>query len=274
VFYAASKIGWFLATPSNLLPLLIGLGLVLMGASPTQRLGCWLATSSLVLLLVAGFSPLANAVILPLESRFPTFRDDGGPVTGIIVLGGAIQAAESAAHEQLAVNEAGERAIALADLARRYPDARIVFSGGGGTLLYAEPPEVEAARRFAPALGLDPERIIAEGRSLTTAENAAFTRDLVKPRPGERWLLVTSAWHMPRAVGCFRRAGFAVTAYPVDFRARDAGDLVRPFPFVSEGLRRLDLGTKEWAGLVAYRLSDRTSELFPGPSSDPGNLMR
>jgi uncharacterized SAM-binding protein YcdF (DUF218 family) len=274
VFYAASKIGWFLATPSNLLPLLVAVGLGLMAVPRTKRFGYRLAVLGVVLLFAAGLSPLANAVILPLETRFPTFEDDGRPVSGIIVLGGSIQAAESIAHNQLAVNEAGERAIAMADLARRYPDARLVFSGGGGTLLQDEPAEAEAARRFAPTLGFPPERLMVEGRSLTTAQNAAFTRDLVKPQAGERWLLVTSAWHMPRAIGCFRKAGFAVIAYPVDFRTQGPGDILRPFAFMSDGLRRLDLAAKEWAGLVAYWLTGRTSELFPGPASDSGSAIR
>ena len=85
------------------------------------------------------------------------------------------------------------------------------------------------------------------------------------PRPDERWLLVTSAWHMPRAVGVFRQAGFPVTAYPVDFRTGGRANVLRPFATLSEGLRRLDVAAKEWAGLVGYRLTGRTGELFPRP---------
>jgi uncharacterized SAM-binding protein YcdF (DUF218 family) len=140
-----------------------------------------------------------------------------------------------------------------------------VFSGGGGTLLEDEAAEAGAVRRFAGALGIDPDRILVEDRSRTTEENAAFSKALVEPKPGERWLLVTSAWHMPRAVGCFRQAGFGVTAYPVDFRTRGASDARRPFAFVSDGLRRVDVAAREWAGLLAYRLAGRVPELFPGP---------
>ena len=204
-------------------------------------------------------------MLLPLEERFPVFADDGRPVDGVVVLGGAVLAEESLGRGQLTLNDAGERAVALADLARRYPQARIVFSGGGGTLLEDEAAEAGAVRRFAGALGIEPERILVEDRSRTTDENAAFSKALVEPKPGERWLLVTSAWHMPRAVGCFRQAGFDVTAYPVDFRTRGASDARRPFAFVSDGLRRVDVAAKEWAGLLAYRLAGRTSELFPGP---------
>ena len=277
MFYYGSKIGWFLATPSNLFPVLIVLGLVLMRLR-WARLGSFVSAAGCLLLLVAGLSPLANAVILPLEARFAAFRDDGGRVDGVIVLGGAVQAEASLARGQLITNEAGERVIAMADLARRYPAARIVFSGGGSTLITEEVAESHGLLRFIGALGLAPDRVLFEDRSRTTYENAVFTRALVAPKPGERWLLVTSAWHMPRAVGCFRQAGFPVTAYPVDFRTRGPGDLLRPFAFASEGLRRLDVASREWAGLFAYRLVGYTDSWFPASDGSdrphPGSASR
>jgi uncharacterized SAM-binding protein YcdF (DUF218 family) len=265
MFYVASKVVWFFATPSNGLPITILAGLVLMAWRRGRRVGYGIAVSGVVLLLVSGLSPVANWVILPLEDRFPVFEDDGQSVAGIIVLGGAAQAEESFAHNQLALNESGERIVALADLARRYPEARLVFSGGGASLLEDARAESDAVLEFAPSLGIARKRLIVESESRTTYENAAFTRRLVTPRPGERWLLVTSSWHMPRAMGCFRKAGFPVVAYPVDFRTRGPVDLTRTFTFLSEGLRRLDIATKEWAGLAGYRLAGHIDALFPRP---------
>lgn len=265
MFYALSKVAWFFATPSNLLPTLALAGLALALLTRRRRLGLGLALAATLATFAAGLSPLANWLIVPLEERFPAYRDDGGPVAGVIVLGGAVQADVSEARGSLHVNEAAERVVALADLARRHPAARIVFTGGSGALLQDEPAEADALARFAAALGLDPERVLFENASRTTAENASLTRRLVDPKPGERWLLVTSAWHMPRSIGVFRQAGFPVTAHPVDFRTRGPQDRGRVFAFASEGLRRLDLATKEWAGLAAYRLSGRTDALFPGP---------
>ncbi|MBV8839099.1 MAG: YdcF family protein, partial [Alphaproteobacteria bacterium] len=92
-----------------------------------------------------------------------------------------------------------------------------------------------------------------------------FTRDILKPKPTERWLLVTSAHHMPRAMGVFRAVGFPVEAFPVDYRTRGAIDIARPFSTLGDGLRRTDTAAREWVGLLAYRLSGRTTELFPGP---------
>jgi uncharacterized SAM-binding protein YcdF (DUF218 family) len=267
MFYIVSKIGWFFATPSNLLPFLILAGLAAMAWPRLRRFGYGLALVAAIALLAAGLSPLANWLIMPLEERFPAFVDDGQPIAGIIVLGGAVQATESFAHDQLMMNEAGERMIEMGDLARRYPQARLVFSGGSGNLVSTEPAEADATERFAGTLGLGSERLIIENRSRTTSENAEFTRALVQPRAGERWLLVTSASHMPRAVGCFRMAGFPVTAYPVDYRTSGERDLVQPFGFLSDGLRRLDVATKEWVGLLAYRLAGHTDALFPRPES-------
>ena len=264
MFYTASKVLWFLATPSNLLPALGLLGVLLMLTS-FRRTGLAFGLVGTLGVLAAGLSPLATWIILPLEERFPAFRDDGLAVDGVIVLGGAVEAEETLKRGQLTVNEAGERVIALGDLARRYPAAKIVFSGGGGTLLFDEPAESAALVRFAATLGIDPGRLILEERSRTTRENALFSLPLAVPKTGERWLLVTSAWHMPRAVGTFRRSGFPVTAYPVDYRTPGASDARRPFAFAANGLRRLDIAVKEWLGLLAYRLAGYTDALLPGP---------
>jgi uncharacterized SAM-binding protein YcdF (DUF218 family) len=263
VFYYASKVFWFFATPSNLLPGLILAGLVLAARKRTYRFGVGLATASTALLLVAGLSPVANWVIEPLENRFPTYGDDGRPIAGVIVLGGGVQADESFSRGQVTLNEAGERVIALADLARRYPAAKILFSGGSNTPFEGDRVEADAVAHFAPMLGIPSERILIEAASLTTRENAVFSRDVLKPKPGERWLLVTSAWHMPRAVGCFRQVGFEVVPYPVDFRTSGPQDRWKFFAFTADGLRRLDLATKEWAGLIGYRLAGYITELFP-----------
>ncbi|KAA2237992.1 YdcF family protein [Salinarimonas soli] len=273
MFYYLSNIAWFFATPSNLVASLILLGLALALVGRTRRAGFGLAVTAAIGLLVMGLSPLGTLLILPLEQRFPAFQDDGRPVDGVVVLGGAVQAEETVRRGQLTVNEAGERFIAALDLGRRYPGARILLSGGSGALLVDEPPEADITADYLVRLGLPRDRLVLENRSRTTAENAVFSRRIADPKPGERWLLVTSAWHMPRSVAAFRKAGFPVTAYPVDYRTTGTGDLL-PFAFVSEGLRRVDVAAKEWAGLVGYYVGGRTGELFPSPSSGVAAAMR
>ncbi len=267
VFYYVSKVAWFFATPSNLLLSLILLGLLLALVPRFRKRGIGLSLIVTLATLALGLLPIATYILVPLEERFPVFRDDGRPVDGIILLGGAVEASDSAARGALVANESAERVLDTIQLAHRYPGARLLISGGGGTVFGDGAAEAPIIADFLKSLGIDPARILVEDRSRTTHENAAFSRGLLEPRSGERWLLVTSAWHMPRAVGVFTQAGFPVTPYPVDFRTRGAGNNHRPFAFVSDGLRRLDIGAKEWAGLVAYYAAGRTPELFPGPQA-------
>jgi uncharacterized SAM-binding protein YcdF (DUF218 family) len=148
---------------------------------------------------------------------------------------------------------------------RRYPQAHIAFSGGSGRLIYDGATEAEFAVRLLESFGIERSRIILESRSRDTDENARFSKEVLQPKPGERWLIVTSAHHMPRAIGAFRAAGFPVEAFPVDYRTRGAIDLLRPFATLGDGLRRTDTAVREWVGLVAYRLTGRTEAFFPGP---------
>lgn len=261
-FFYVSKLAWFFVQPSSLIALLLIGGLVL--TLWRRRWGVGLMGLGAVLYLVAGFSPLGHWLMIPLEERFARPHLTGARVDGIVVLGGSVDTLVSRARGVTALNEAGERLSAGAALARRFPEARLVFTGGSNDILYDGMTEAGAAKDFFARLGIAPERIALEDRARNTAENAALTEALVEPRPGERWLLVTSAFHMPRAVGCFRAAGFPVTPWPVDYRTRGPADAARPFPRASEGLRRVDLAAKEWAGLLAYYLTGRTPALLPG----------
>lgn len=262
--YYASKVFGFFATPSNFV-ILIGIVGALLLRTRFSRWGWRLAIGSLVLLAVIGLSPVGNALIVPLEQRFPPWDHGRGAPHGMVVLGGALSPDVSHARDTVALNEAAERLTAVAELARRYPDARIIFSGGSGAVLFAERPEAAFALRLLESLGVATGRVVAEDRSRNTVENARFSRALAQPKPGERWLLVTSAYHLPRAMGIFRKAQFPVEAYPVDWRTRGTGDALRPFPTMGEGLRRTDTAMREWIGLLAYWLSGQSSELFPGP---------
>jgi uncharacterized SAM-binding protein YcdF (DUF218 family) len=265
VFYYLSKVAWFFATPSNLLVSLILLGLILACFRRLRAFGIALSLVFTLATIALGLLPIASYILLPLEERFPAFRDDGRPIDGIILLGGAVEASDSKARGSLVANESAERVLDTIQLAHRYPKARILISGGGGTVFGDGAAEAPIVAAYFKSIGIDPARILVEDRSRTTSENAVFSRELAKPREGERWLLVTSAWHMPRAVGVFEKAEFPVTPYPVDFRTGGGRNTHCPFAFVSEGLRRLDLGTKEWAGLIGYYATGRTARLFPSP---------
>jgi uncharacterized SAM-binding protein YcdF (DUF218 family) len=268
MFFILSKVLGFFASPSNLVIALGLLGVLLWGTR-LARSGRLLAAASLIALAVLGLSPLGNALIIPLEQRFPPWDDTRGPPDGIVVLGGAITPDVSEARNDVALNEAAERITAAVALARRYPDARVIYSGGSAALIFHEGSEAASAVRLFESLGVPHARIIAEEQSRNTLENAVFSRLLAMPQPGERWLLVTSGYHMPRAMGVFRQAGFPVEAYPVDWRTRGPQDVARPFPSLGSGLERADTAAREWVGLLVYWLTGRSAALFPAPL-DPG----
>jgi uncharacterized SAM-binding protein YcdF (DUF218 family) len=261
-FFASKTVGFF-ALPSNLV-LCIGLAGLVLTLTRWRRLGRGLAAASLVVLAIAGWSPLGDLLIAPLENRFPAWGAARGAPDGIVVLGGAISPDLSLARGTPDLNEAAERITAAVTLARAYPNARIIYSGGNGRLTFRDGVEADIAADLFESLGLARGRVVAEGRSRNTAENAEFSRALAAPKAGERWLLVTSAYHMPRAVGLFRAAGFAIEAYPVDWRSAAVGALL-PFESVSAGLRRTDTAAREWVGLLAAWLAHQSPTLFPAP---------
>jgi uncharacterized SAM-binding protein YcdF (DUF218 family) len=268
VFFVLSKIFGFLAMPSNLLVLLGVVGLALT-RTRLARIGRRLAAATLILLALVGILPFGNVLIEPLEDRFPPWDASRGAPTGIVVLGGALDPDFVAARGAPDLNEAAERLTVIPQLAKRYPLARIVYSGGnarpfldaavrGGS-------EAEYAGALIESFGVPNGRLTVEGRSRNTVENAIYSKALAAPQLGERWLLVTSAYHMPRAMGAFRKAGFEVEAYPVDYRTRGVEDLLS-FDDAASGLRRTDTAAHEWVGLLVYWVTGKSSALFPGPA--------
>jgi len=261
--FVFSKIFWLAATPANLLLAAFGLGAVLLWTR-WRRAGRWLvAGAALVLWLVALF-PVGPALLDPLERRFPPPAALPEKVAGIVVLGGAVSQSLTAHWGQPSLNQHAERMTAFVALARRYPDARLIYSGGSGLLNRALPPETAVARAFFAEQGLDLARVGFEGESRNTHENALHTLRMAEPAPGEAWLLVTSAFHMPRAMASFRAAGWSPIPYPVDYVTiyRGFWDISLG---VTSGLGAFNKAVHEWIGLAAYRLLGRTEELFPAP---------
>lgn len=264
MFFPTSKILGFFALPSNLI-MVIGIVGVLLLLTRFKRAGRALMLFSLLMLAILGWSPIGNLLTIPLEEQFPAWSPGKGDIAGIIVLGGGITADVADARGEPVLNQAGERLTAAVILARRYPQAKIIFSGGDAGLVRSLGIEAPWALRLLHDLGVPQDRLTAEDRSRNTIENAIYSKELAKPKKGERWLLVTSAYHMPRSIGVFRRVGFEVEAYPVDWRTRGMSDALRPFNSIGDGLRRTDTAVREWVGLFVYWLTGRSSELFPAP---------
>ena len=263
MFFYLSKLFWILVQPLNLIGILVLLGIVL-GLLRLRRLGLLFSFAGLAVLALGAWTSLGALLLHPLEDRFS--RPDPAPtqVAGIVVLGGGFEGAVNLARGGYELNASGDRFVEAAVLARRYPSARVVVTGGTGSLVLEGEGDADTAPRLLEALGVARERLVLENRSRNTHENALFTRELVVPQPGETWLLVTSAFHMPRSVGLFRKAGFDVVPWPSDYQTSGTETFGLAEDNVMDSLRNLSLAIREWIGLLAYRLTGRIDEILPG----------
>ena len=259
MYSLAAQIFWTFADPARLIPALAVVGAILLWTR-WSRAGRLIVTVAAIGIFAVGSLPVARWIALPLEYRFPAFTAFDADIAGIIVLG-AGYAVVSDLTGMPTVEASGGRLVKLMELAEVYPRARLAYTGGGSPTLAIS--EADRAARDLARVGFDVGRVAFEGRSLNTYENAVFTKDLLAPRPGERWVIVTSAIHMPRAVGTFRAAGWEVIPAPVEYLfGRESNfawgtfNPVRQFFWVS----RI---THEWIGLFVYRVLGRSDALFP-----------
>ncbi len=270
--FGFAKIFWLLFKPGNLLVFgfLAGYLAEFTPWRRIRRLGRIVLGATLGAILAVAILPIGSWLTGPLEDRFAAPAGLPERVDGVIVLGGAIDLRRSVDRGTAELNQHAERMIAFADLARQYPKARLIFAGGSGSLYDQKHKESDFAPRLMADLGIDPRRVVFERESRNTYENALYTKRLIGPRPDETWLLVTSAFHMPRAVGVFRAAGWDVMPVPVDYQTSGPGQASLGFDLTGS-LRLIGLGLHEWVGLAAYRALGWTATFYPGAKPAPGS---
>ena len=263
MFFYLSKIFWFFFQPLNLTIFLLLAGL-LAAMIGRRRLAATGSVLAFLILALSAWTSLGAMMLNPLEERFarPPLPER---VDGIVVLGGGFEGAINLVRGGYELNSGGDRMVETAILARRFPTAKVVVSGGTGELFLDGEGDAATAPRLLTALGVTADRLILENKSRNTYENAVFTKELVTPMPGETWLLVTSAFHMPRAKALFDKAGFATIPWPVDYRTtgREGIGLFRDNP--ADSLQATTMAIREWIGLLAYWLSGRIDQPFPAP---------
>ena len=260
-FFWLSKGVWTLIAPDSLLVLLLLLVWILLarGAIVWAKRLLGIVVSVLVVL---SFLPVGEWLLYPLESRFATNPALPANVTGVIVLGGAEDALRSSVWQQAETNESAERFLASLSLARRFPQAKLLFTSGSGSVLDQAHKGASVAQLIYAENGLDPSRLVFESQSRNTTENAVLSKALVKPASGEVWILVTSAFHMPRSVGIFCRIGWPVIPFPVDHQSLP-GHMIRADASLIGNLQKISTAVHEWLGLLAYYLTGKSSALFP-----------
>jgi uncharacterized SAM-binding protein YcdF (DUF218 family) len=263
MIYGVSKIFWWFIQPGTLLLILCVAGAVSVCWRPRQCVGRVVLIAGVAGLVACAWLPLGTWLLRPLENRFPPPLRLPSHVDGFILLGGAIELRDSLARGTPVLNLRAGRMTAFVALARRYPVARLVFSGGNPDPFAKGLTEAEVARTFFLSMGLDPWRMVFESNSRNTRENALYSRQLVKPAPHQVWILVTSAADMPRAIGCFRAVGWQVIPFPVDYHAAPTG--AGRAPGLAAGLEEVGWAAHEWIGLLYYRWRGWTPQLFPSP---------
>ena len=260
LFWFFSKLLWWIFSPSRILLFLLALGTVLLWTKKNIA-GRWLLSVAVVVIFVLSFRPFGQGLLFVLESRFSHSLKLPEELDGVVVLAGSENSTISKTWGQPSLNGSSERLITFISLAKRYPEAKLLFVGGVGSVDSQVPTPEGTARMIFEQVGLDASRVIFESKSHNTFQGGVASYELIKPKAGEKWVLITSAFHMPRSVGVYRQAGWEVIPYPVDF---GYDDQIR-FDFSLGHMAVFSRALHEWIGVFVYGLTGKTTELFPGP---------
>jgi len=258
-----TRVFWMAAQPISLIALLLAIGLLLMWLK-RRRTAAGVVALAMVLLALFSFTTFGYLALTPLESRFVR-PPEPARIDGIVVLGGGMDTGVNDARGGWELSRSGDRFVETLRLALRHPEARILIAGGGSALLAGQEPEAAAAARFFIEFGVAPKRLILEDQSRNTEENAVNAKAMGQPRPSETWLLVTSAFHMPRSVGLFRRADFPVLPWPTDYMTTGKEGVGIKVDEIAENLTVSTLAMREWIGLVGYSATGKIDALLPAP---------
>lgn len=255
IFFWCSKLFWGIVSPDGLLVMVFALamGLWAWGRINVARR---LLTVLLGVIVVITLFPVGSWLLYPLESRYPA-NPELIDFDGIVVLSGPEEGLKTAIWNSVSLGDSAERNLAFMALARKFPKAKLLFTGGSGELFGQQYQAANVARRLFKEQGLDLTRVVFESESRNTWENALFSKSIVNPKPDEKWVLITTGWHMPRAVGVFCQLDWPVIPYPVDFRTLPGYFWSVEWRFL-EHLRTLKIAIKEWLGVSVYQLTGKS----------------
>lgn len=261
LFFYSSKVVWSILSPDSLFVILLVSSLLLIHLN-RKRLGMNLLRLLTFGCVFLSIFSVGEWMLYPLETRFAHNPTLPAELDGIIVLGGSIMTGHSSEWQQLETNRYHERLSSFLELAGRYPQAKLVFTGGNSSLHSDQPSEAELVENYFLNAGIDPERLFMEDRARNTAQNASLSKQLLKPQSGEQWLLITTAYHMPRSIGVFCQQRWPVIPYPVDHQTRPS-KLYSPGFSLLGNANTLVMAAHEWTGLLAYYLTAKTASLLP-----------
>lgn len=261
LFFWTSKLAWRAFAPDTLLLLLVLVTWLSLwrGATGTAK-----AIIGLLAIGLTGLAlfPVGEWLLYPLEVKFSPPSKLPETVDGIIVLSGPEDAIRADTWNQAELLDGAERDLAFLKLAKLYPNAKLVFTGGSGSILHQQYRGADVARLLFQEQGLDTSRVLFERNSRNTFENAVLSKAEVDPEPDETWILITSAYHMPRSIGIFCKLGWPAIPYPVDHRTTP-GDLIRVELDLSGHLAEFKTAMREWMALLGHYVTGKTTSLVP-----------
>ena len=260
--FVFSKLVWIFGQPLSL-AFFCALFALIAGLLRWRVLGALGAAGSVLILFVTLYTTAGTYLLQGLEERFPKPANDPEDVKCMIVLGGAFQNDVNTIRHGIEFADGSDRFIEALRLAQKFPQSRILVSGGDGSLSGAYEGDAAASERFFPLFGVGKDRLVEETQSRTTYENAVNTKQFLAQQGLANCLLITSGFHMPRSVGIFRKLDIDVVPWVTDYRT--TGNVTLGLDFTQPSLNADNMGTalREWYGLVGYYLAGRTSELYP-----------
>lgn len=262
--FVASKVLWIAAQPLSLVFITLFLGLV-FALFNRRRLSIFFSAVAATILFTMLYTSAGSYLLQTIEGRFPRASSDPDSVACMIVLGGAFETQVGTVRGGIELNDGAERFTEALRLARAFPEAKILVSGGDGSLTGTYEGDAAASTRFFETYGIAQERLLRETTSRTTYENTINSAPVLAEAKLEECLLITSAFHMPRSVGLFRKAGIAIRPWPVDYRTTGIETLRFDFTQPTLNTQLTAVAVREVIGLLAYYLVGRTSSLYPAP---------
>jgi len=261
MFFGLSKIFWTLVQPLNALCLLGLIGL--LARLRWKAAGQKIVNVTLALIVLLGLLPIGPLLTSYLERQYPTPAELPARIDGVILLGGAFESHLTKSSGHIVANDQIDRAFCFLDIAKSHPEAKLVFSGGSGDIMDPDAMEGDDARAFFKLTGLGNRKIIYEEKSRNTYENVLYTKEIVKPKAGENWVVATSAYHMPRSVGVFEQFGWRIIPYQCDPRTDGSLGFLSRLPNITGNFVMLNLALKEIIGSVVYYATGKSAFVFP-----------
>mgnify|MGYP001416729970 FL=1 len=255
-----SKILWLIVNPFNIF-IFITLFTMFLYFINFRRLSLIIYLINFIFIALISFLPIGSYLTYIIEKEFHTNTKFPEQVDGILILGGATNPLLFKEFDQISLNGSAERLVESVMIIRKFEKAKVIFSGGSGIVNRSDLGHSQVAKLFYKKIGVDINKIFFEDKSRNTYENIIYSKKIAKPKKNENWLLITSAFHMKRALLIAEKNNWKLIPYAVDFKNVKEFKVIPNLNLLSN-LNSFQSGLHEWLGLVSYYLMGRTDKFL------------